>query len=94
MKTILTLLLSALTLSVYAGPSDSADFGMRAAREYAAKSTGTTAVARHDYTETKWVPYLNSKGGVEMRQERVPATTNIALVKSSKDKCEKCDHKR
>lgn len=92
MKTKLTLLLSALTLSAYAGPSDSVAFAIRAAKEYAAKSEGQATVAHNDSGPSKYVPAPNGKGGVVLVRSNGPATTNIALFKSkgASNECAAC----
>jgi hypothetical protein len=89
MKTKLTLLLAALSLSVpaFAGPSDAAAFAIRHAHE--SRERQTVAVAGNTGPVT-YVASSSGKGGtVVARQDQ--GSTNIALFKSKKSKSE-CSH--
>jgi len=87
MKTKFTLLiasLAAITSSAFAGPSDSAVFALKAAKEQ--QQNTATVVTSSDF-KTVLVP--NGKGGFIARAERDTATPSIALSKSPKAKaCE------
>lgn len=86
MKTKLTLLLTTLAFCApaFAGPSDSAAFAIRHARE-AAQAQQTVAVADNS-GPINYVPSSSGKGGLVTQANH--GSTNIALFKSKKGSAE------
>lgn len=95
MKTKLTLLLTAFALSgaAYAGPSDSAAFAARHAREAAqANQTRSVAVTAGNGGMVTYVPSSSGKGALVTRND--DGSSNIALFKSKKSgECKECSKK-
>src|SRR5690242_7263924 len=91
MKTKLTFLVTALALTggAFAGPSDSAAFAIRHARE-AAEANRAVAVANNS-GPVAYVASSSGKGGTVVAQNNQGAT-NIALFKSKKSssECSSC----
>jgi hypothetical protein len=87
MKTKLTLVLTTLAFVVpaFAGPSDSAAFAIRHARE-AAQANQTVVVADNS-GPINYVPSSSGKGGTVVAQSN-RGSTNIALFKSKKSSAE------
>jgi hypothetical protein len=93
MKAKLTLLLTAFALSgaAYAGPSDSAAFAVRHAREAAqADNTKSVAVTAGNGGMVTYVPASSGKGALVTRND--DGSTNVALFKSKKSstECSQC----
>lgn len=85
MKTKLTLLVAALAFIgvSYAGPSDSAAFAIRHARESAARNQGQSVVVANVNSSASYVPSSSGKGVVQTSTGD-DQVTSIALFKSSK----------
>jgi hypothetical protein len=94
MKTKLTLLLAALSLSVpaFAGPSDAAAFAIRHAHESRERQAVNVAGNSGPIT---YVASSSGKGGSVVSQNN-QGSTNIALFKSKKSKseCSSCEAKK